>query len=247
MTYCLFIDDNRMLGDVPIPDLKMPWALARSSGEAKGHILQRGIPAFISFDHDLGGDDTSMKFLKWFSALNLDKVPEYQVHSANPVGKENIIGFMESWKRSLVLPARPEPKVRATKPKVEVPCNVKLSHIRDYYNPKRVLTLAREISDDGELIGFGFSVNRVSGNDVEQFNRKEGNRLAIKRLQENPVVIENNKSKHPLRVISETIASMSRVQLADSQIPFTVQDVLVHDLFRMQPKGDPTDRRHSRQ
>jgi hypothetical protein len=33
-------------------------------------------------------------------------IPDYIVHSANPVGAQNIIAFMESWKRSRSLNAK---------------------------------------------------------------------------------------------------------------------------------------------
>ena len=258
MRYALFIDDNRMLGDVPIPDLQIPWTLARSSGEAKGIVLRRGIPAFISFDHDLGGDDTSMVFLKWFSALKLETLPEYQVHSANPVGKENIISFMESWKRSLTLPNKPIRKPKVEKTPIMIPPTVKLSHIRDRRNPRHVLTLARDMSLDRTLIAVGFSVNRVTASKVEQFNRKEGNRLALERLEKAPLILENEHEPekifvdgrvyqnnhvmievHPLKVIRDGICSMTRAQLAASQIPFAVQDILLNE--RLFIGGNPTD------
>lgn len=57
----------------------------------------------MSLDHDLGGDDTTMVFLKrlvnevWDGKSN---PPNYQVHSANPIGTQNIISYMESWIKS---------------------------------------------------------------------------------------------------------------------------------------------------
>lgn len=58
----------------------------------------------ISFDHDLGDDDTAMIFVKWLIDYDLDNngkiIPEnfsYNVHSANPVGKENIEGLLQSY------------------------------------------------------------------------------------------------------------------------------------------------------
>jgi hypothetical protein len=71
-------------------------------------VINHGDPTFCSFDHDLGGDDTTMKFLRWYAyQYQTDKnttIPEYVVHSANPVGAKNIVAVMESWKRSLELP-----------------------------------------------------------------------------------------------------------------------------------------------
>jgi len=56
----------------------------------------------MSLDHDLGGDDTTMVFLKrlvnevWDGKTN---PPDYAIHSANPIGSKNIQSFMESWKK----------------------------------------------------------------------------------------------------------------------------------------------------
>lgn len=51
----------------------------------------------ISFDHDLGGDDTAMVVVKRLIELDMDAdggfIPRdftFRVHSANPVGSENI-------------------------------------------------------------------------------------------------------------------------------------------------------------
>jgi hypothetical protein len=91
----LFIDDER----IPPSD---DYVVVRSSQEAIEHIKTYGWPTFISFDHDLGGDDTTMVFLKrlmneiWDGKTN---PPDYQIHSANPIGKLNIQSFMESWKK----------------------------------------------------------------------------------------------------------------------------------------------------
>ena len=95
----LFIDDLR---DPPSND----YAVVRSTIEAIEWVRQNGMPSFISFDHDLGGEDTSMIFLRrLFNELwnEGDAIPDYRVHSANPVGSKNIIAFMESWKRSSVI------------------------------------------------------------------------------------------------------------------------------------------------
>lgn len=90
------------IDDVRTPDNS--WVVVRSSNEALEYIKNNGMPEFISFDHDLGGDDTTMVFLRKLvnSVWNgNDAPPNYYVHSANPVGKLNIISFMDSWKKSL--------------------------------------------------------------------------------------------------------------------------------------------------
>lgn len=92
----LFIDDIRN----PSED----YIVLRSSEDAIQFIKQNGWPEFISFDHDLGGDDTTMVFLKRLVNEVWDgktMPPDYIVHSANPIGSKNIVSFMESWKKSI--------------------------------------------------------------------------------------------------------------------------------------------------
>jgi len=85
----IFIDDIR-----PCPDRFDD--VARSSDKAIVMMEQDGCPRFISFDHDLGGDDTAMRVVNWMIEKDMDEpgwIPEpfnWDVHSANPVGKENI-------------------------------------------------------------------------------------------------------------------------------------------------------------
>jgi hypothetical protein len=58
----------------------------------------------MSLDHDLGGDDTSVRFLRmWIVQLwdGVSNPPEYQVHSANPVGRDNLISLLESWRKTV--------------------------------------------------------------------------------------------------------------------------------------------------
>lgn len=97
MGYNLFIDDERFP-----PDDGRKWIIARSSAEAISIFEDRGVPDFISFDHDLGGDDTSMKFINHLIELSLDLLHlgidkravnfprHYTVHSQNPIGAQNI-------------------------------------------------------------------------------------------------------------------------------------------------------------
>lgn len=84
----LFIDDIR----TPPDD---SWKVAKNSNEAKKFIEDYGIPDCISFDHDLGEDDTSMIFVNWLIDQILDKNVVFSkfkffVHSDNPVGSKNI-------------------------------------------------------------------------------------------------------------------------------------------------------------
>lgn len=106
--YILFLDDERTIEmvDRSAWPIGMHILIARSSDDAKNIVYRCGDPAFCSFDHDLGGDDTTMEFLKWYANVHSDEntvIPSFVVHSANPVGAKNIIAFMDSWKRSQTL------------------------------------------------------------------------------------------------------------------------------------------------
>jgi hypothetical protein len=102
MNYKLYIDDIRT------PNDKNDWVIARSSEKAISLIKNLGFPSIISFDHDLGEDDTAMKVAKWIVNTDLDKeeqgkrdwIPsnfKFFVHSANPTGKANIEGLLNSY------------------------------------------------------------------------------------------------------------------------------------------------------
>ena len=92
--YKMFIDDARN----PVDNT---FIVCRTSDEAIEYITQHGWPCFMSLDHDLGGDDTVMCFLhKLYKIRNNENIPDYVVHSANPIGTKNIIAFLESWKKS---------------------------------------------------------------------------------------------------------------------------------------------------
>jgi hypothetical protein len=100
--YRLFIDDLRE----PATSI---WLIARSSAEAIALLEKLGCPFQISFDHDLGGDDTAMVVVKRLIEMDLDAggqfIPAdfvFSLHSANPVGRENIAGLLHSYLRQRV-------------------------------------------------------------------------------------------------------------------------------------------------
>src|SRR3954452_24490922 len=95
--YWLFIDDLR---DPPSDN----WVVTRSSTETIALLKLRGCPTKISFDHDLGGDDTGMVIARWLVNTYLDVSGrfisdqfEFAVHSANPVGAANLSGLLETY------------------------------------------------------------------------------------------------------------------------------------------------------
>jgi hypothetical protein len=105
MSYNLFIDDLR---DPSYVNDGKDYVIVRSTNEAIEIVKEKGLPGFISFDHDLGTlpnrkIDESTDFLKWLayeSDIDLtDKVPEYQIHSDNGPGRDNIKSWMDSLKK----------------------------------------------------------------------------------------------------------------------------------------------------
>jgi hypothetical protein len=115
--YKLYLDDLRY------PDLHPDWRIARNYHDAVWMVTNYGMPYHISFDHDLADvryDDnwpgprgkeksipyefTGYDFAKWFCNWvmdnNVDLEPigfTYHVHSANPVGAENIRCYMANF------------------------------------------------------------------------------------------------------------------------------------------------------
>lgn len=91
----LFLDDLR-----PAPE---GFERVYSYKEFIMLITENGLPDFISFDHDLGLEKTGYDCAKWLVEYCLDKnlmLPEFAVHSQNPVGKENIECLLENFKRN---------------------------------------------------------------------------------------------------------------------------------------------------
>ena len=97
----IFIDDERFP-----PNDGYDWIIVRSMDEMKELLeMMDGPPDFISFDHDLGKDvPTGFQIAAhlinvdvdvWNKAWNV----EFYAHSQNPVGKANIEGLLNGWKK----------------------------------------------------------------------------------------------------------------------------------------------------
>lgn len=90
-----------------LDDLRDPpdngWIVLRSFDEYTRWLSDNGIPTVISFDHDLGEGPTGYDALKWTIEKYLDgqldfpKDFTYYVHSANPIGKKNIVSMMDNF------------------------------------------------------------------------------------------------------------------------------------------------------
>jgi hypothetical protein len=92
-----------------LDDIRNPksdgWTVVRNYEEFVQYIDQNGLPDEISFDHDLGEDvKTGYDCAKWlceYCWMNGIPIPPYNVHSANPVGRDNIIGLLKSYEKKL--------------------------------------------------------------------------------------------------------------------------------------------------
>ena len=99
--WSLWLDDQ--LDDPEVVGRKTPEGFdgAKSTDEAAEFVRLWGPPVMMDLDHDLGGGDSAMVFLRWLSEEFPYSCPAYLIHSENPIGRENIVAFMESWKRSI--------------------------------------------------------------------------------------------------------------------------------------------------
>lgn len=102
----LYLDDVRNLPDDS-------FILVKSYEEAILFVKKYGIPSYISFDHDLGVDEngnllpTGYDFAKWLVDMDIDNIHKFpknfnfNVHSANPVGRLNIESYLNNYLKSI--------------------------------------------------------------------------------------------------------------------------------------------------
>ena len=128
-TYNLFLDDFRVPSDAykytkDSDFLLLKWEIVRSYDAFVDFIEERfaegSFPELVAFDHDL--DDAHYEHLtgsipydqmtektgyhcaKWLVDFCIDnnlELPAYKVHSMNPAGKNNIISYLENYKKHL--------------------------------------------------------------------------------------------------------------------------------------------------
>jgi hypothetical protein len=113
-----------------LDDIRNPktdgWTIVRNYEDFINYIEVNGIPDEISFDHDLGDDVARDKVengiskkkarlekketksgydcAKWlcnYCWTNGLPIPSWNVHSANPVGRDNIIQILKSFEKKL--------------------------------------------------------------------------------------------------------------------------------------------------
>lgn len=92
-----------------LDDIRNPktdgWTVVRNFDEFVNHITLNGLPEEISFDHDLGDNEKtgydSAKWLCEYCWTNGLPIPTWNVHSANPVGRDNIVQLIENYQKKL--------------------------------------------------------------------------------------------------------------------------------------------------
>lgn len=128
MVYKLFLDDLRGVRDVFPHAGLYEWIIARNYSEFIEIIQKRGLPFFVSFDHDLSiehyrpsmynpdnhytqyytngtfKEKTGYHAAVWLVEHCMNNnlpLPKWNVHSANPVGTANIESYLTSYENSL--------------------------------------------------------------------------------------------------------------------------------------------------
>lgn len=125
MNYKLFLDDKRSIQDTykytknPVY-LEGNWITVRNYEDFVKTINENGLPSFVSFDHDLADphyasildkeidyskfkEKTGYECAKWLVNYCIDSeldFPKYFVHSFNTVGRQNIVSYIENFKRT---------------------------------------------------------------------------------------------------------------------------------------------------
>ena len=88
------------LDDIRVPKTE-GWDIVRNYDEFVFWVRLHGVPDEVSFDHDLGDNNTETGYncAKWLGQYCIEKnipFPEWNVHSANPVGKANIEAYINN-------------------------------------------------------------------------------------------------------------------------------------------------------
>ena len=125
MGYNLFLDDFRTPSMaaayvLPVEDRLQyrteVWDVVKSYEEFGAHIMKYGLPAKVSFDHDLADEHynpdtwvegyeykekTGYECAKWlidYCIVEEVKLPLFYSHSMNPIGKERILSLLKNYK-----------------------------------------------------------------------------------------------------------------------------------------------------
>jgi hypothetical protein len=100
MAYRIYLDDLR--DPVPASD----WLVIRDIDTFAAALQQHGLPSLVSFDHDLADTHvpertglTAAHMLVEFCLTHNVPLPDWRIHSANPVGRDNIQSLLHSFAR----------------------------------------------------------------------------------------------------------------------------------------------------
>lgn len=95
------------------------WEIVRTYEDFVDWISENGLPDMVSFDHDLADvsynpkttaqsfnyrEKTGYDAAKWlceYCWTNGLPIPDWNVHSANPVGRDNIISILTTFEKKL--------------------------------------------------------------------------------------------------------------------------------------------------
>ena len=123
--YNIFLDDTRVPTDVTWANIPADqhYSLVRSYKEFVDLItLRREVPKYVCYDHDLADthyghglnnneipyesykEKTGYDAAKWLVNYCMErgiKHPSYVVHSMNPIGKQNIESYINSYNKTL--------------------------------------------------------------------------------------------------------------------------------------------------
>ena len=101
----LFLDDIRSVDMVYDKSMEKEFDIVRTFHEFVEYIRRNGLPEFISFDNDLGLNESgevapdgyaAAKWLVYESGLDIRNL-KFKVHSANPIAAEQIRGLLNNY------------------------------------------------------------------------------------------------------------------------------------------------------
>lgn len=96
---------NIFVDDIRLPDFNLyykskDWKIIRSYTEFVKCVIIYDVPKLISFDHDLSEEKTGYDCVKWlcnYCLKNNYSLPDIKYHTCNPVGRENMIKYVENF------------------------------------------------------------------------------------------------------------------------------------------------------
>ncbi len=94
--------ESRWHSYFPIATPEVVWL--RSYQEFIDWIADNSLPQAICFDHDLGTGPSGFEAAKWLTEFCVEsgvKLPEWNIQSANPIGKKNIAALLTSFERAM--------------------------------------------------------------------------------------------------------------------------------------------------